>query len=195
MHPLHHSLSHYFCLRNWLDSLPHLHPTLSPSPSSLIQRDSLLQRAGRTWFPVKGRGVVCGLCWPCTDTLIHWHFYEPRHHLLKGLFLESCGLLCHRQPLRALSISLFSPSFLIPIFTLLCGICNEDWHLGNLAKIIFITFFFEVRFNTQVHVRPQLLWPVHIKTEFNKLNKWQTKGLLWKINLVWTFLHSASKIA
>ncbi len=149
MHPLHHSLSHCFRLRNWIDLLPHLHPTLSPSPSCLIQRDSLLRRAGRTWFPVKGRGVVCGLCWPCTDTLIHWHFYEPKHHLLKGLFLETCRLLCHRQPLRVLSISV-TPSFPLPILTLLCGICNKAWHLGIWAKIVQNVFFFKVSFNVIV---------------------------------------------
>lgn len=121
LHPhftVHSRITLSFCLGNWLDPQPHLHPTLSPSPSSLIQRDSVLQRAVRTWFAVKGRGVMCGLCWPCTDTLIHWHFYEPEHHLLKELFLESCWLLCHRQPLCALSISLFPP-------------VSEACHLGS----------------------------------------------------------------
>lgn len=65
MHPLHHSLSHYFCLRNWLDLLPHLHPTLSPSPSSLIQS------APEGWpdvLPCEGKG--CGVWIVLT---LHWH--------------------------------------------------------------------------------------------------------------------------
>ncbi len=146
MHPLHHSLSHYFCLRNWLDLLPHLHPTLSPSPSSLIQS------APEGWpdvLPCEGKGcgvwIVLTLHWhPDTLTLLRAQApftqrasWNPAGYCVTGSHSERWAFLC---------FPVFSFTRSYPLMWYL----QQNLAFRNLSRLYSKHFFFEVSFNVIV---------------------------------------------